>query len=156
MDEFREIIERKQIFWHDIDSGDAHAGLVRVLSSSEEHGNTYRININKNHELPTRFATLAHELGHIFLGHLGPDKRLKIKDRRNLSAELIEIEAESVSQIACTCVGIESRSGHYLSAFVENNNEVDNLDVYAILAAAGAVASLLKINTEEFRASMKP
>lgn len=155
IERFKVLMERKHIHWHNVDQGDAHAGLVRVLNRSEDNGNSYRININKNHGLATQFATLAHELGHVFLGHLGADQRLKVKDRHERSAEMIEIEAESVSHIVCSRAGVESRSEPYLSVFVDNNAETDSLDVYAILVAAGAVETLLELNPKAFRARME-
>lgn len=154
-DRYKLLLERKRIAWHEVDQGDAHAGLVRVLTRSEENGNSYRININKNHTLPTQFTTLAHELGHMFLGHLGPDKKLKIKDRTHKSDDAMEIEAESVAHIVCNRAGIEPQSLSYLSSFVENDQEIKDLDIYAILVAAGAVESLLELNPKAFRPRME-
>lgn len=154
-DRFKVVLARKRIAWFEVDGGDAHAGLVRVLSRSEENGNSYRININKNHTLPTQFTTLAHELGHIFLGHLGVDKKLKIKDRTHKSDDSKEIEAESVAHLVCNRAGIEPQSNKYLSSFVQNEQEIKDLDIYAILVAAGAVESLLELNPKAFRPRME-
>ncbi len=154
-DRFKALLARKGINWFEVDQGDAHAGLVRILSRSEEVGNTYRININKNHTPPTQFATLAHELGHVFLGHLGRDKKLKIKDRTYKADDMMEIEAESVAHIVCKRIGIEPQSLNYLSSFVENEQEIEELDIYAILVAAGAVENLLELNPKVFRARME-
>ena len=155
MDRFKVLMKRKDIYWFDVDQGDAHEGLIRVLSRSEENGNRYRININKNHPLPTQFATLAHELGHLFLGHLGDDKKLKIKDRRGRPDHIIELEAESVSHIICSRTGIKSRSEPYLSEFLAEDDKDVNLDIYAILVAAGAVESLLELNPKAFKPKME-
>lgn len=154
-DRFRALLARKRITWFDVDQGDAHAGLVRILSRSEEVGNAYRININKNHTPPTQFVTLAHELGHVFLGHLGPDKKLKIKDRTYKADDMMEIEAESVAHIVCKRIGIEPQSLNYLSSFVEDEQEIEDLDIYAILVAAGAVENLLELNPKAFRPRME-
>ena len=35
----------------------------------------FRVKLNKKHDLPTRFATLAHELGQIYCGHIGADRK---------------------------------------------------------------------------------
>lgn len=155
LNRYRGLLARKRISWVEIDQGDAHAGLVRVVSRSEETGNSYQVNINKNHTLPTQFTTLAHELGHMFLGHLGSDKKLKIKDRSHKSADAMEIEAESVAHLVCSRVGIEPQSLNYLSGFVSNEQEIKDLDIYAILVAAGAVESILELNPKAFRARME-
>lgn len=36
----------------------------------------YLMRINQNHAPNVQFSTLAHEFGHLFLGHLGHDERL--------------------------------------------------------------------------------
>ena len=66
-----------------VDAGDRNAGLIRVVSrgSTPKEFTHYRIHINRNHDVPVQFATLAHELGHLFLGHLGPDKMLNVPER---------------------------------------------------------------------------
>jgi hypothetical protein len=153
LNRFKEILERKEIFWYEIDVGDAHAGLVRVLKHSDdpEIRNKYRININKNHGTATQFATLIHELGHIFLGHLGLDTKRKIKDRQDRSDVQMELEAESVSHIICSRTGIESRSEPYLERFVRREDALDDIDIYAVLTAAGAIESMLELNPRAFK-----
>jgi hypothetical protein len=63
--------------------GDGHAGRVEVVrrSQSAKEKPAYRVRLNENHEPNVQFATLAHELGHLYLGHLGPDKYLAIPQR---------------------------------------------------------------------------
>lgn len=38
-----------------------------------ENKSAFRIRLNAKHDIPTKFATLAHELSHIYCGHLGAD-----------------------------------------------------------------------------------
>lgn len=151
---FKVLLERKNMSLDEIDQRDAHAGLTRLVSRSD-NGNKYEIYVNKNHSLATQFTTLAHELGHIFLGHLGDDEKLKIKDRTHKSDDQKEIEAESVAYIVCNRTGIEPRSQNYLSDFIENDEDALNLDIYAILAAAGSVENLLALNPKAFRPRME-
>jgi hypothetical protein len=102
----------KQIDWNWVDAGDNKAGSIRVILSPADpkEGNQYRVNVNRNHPPATQFATLAHELGHLFLGHLGPDLRLRILDRSSLTHDQKELEAESVSYIVCCRNEVESKS----------------------------------------------
>ncbi len=92
------LMAKKNIGWEWVDAGDRNAGSIRVIKRASSDGATeYRICINRNHSAPVQFATLAHELGHLFLGHLGADKNLNVQQRRPLSHSQSELEAESVA-----------------------------------------------------------
>jgi Zn-dependent peptidase ImmA (M78 family) len=66
----------KSIVLNWVDAGDGSAGKIRVakLAKTNKDRTAYEIFINRNHTAPVQFATLAHELGHLFLGHLGDDR----------------------------------------------------------------------------------
>jgi hypothetical protein len=65
-----------------------------------------------------RYGTLVHELAHLYCGHLGtPDDRWW-PDRQYLSHDVREFEAESVSYLVCSRLGIDTASDEYLSAYV--------------------------------------
>jgi antirestriction protein ArdC len=99
--------------------------------------------IRANSSPATQFTTLAHELAHLFLGHLGPDKKLNVPKRRVLDHASQELEAESVAYITCSRNGVTSKSETYLSAFVTGETSVDSLDLYQIMRAAGQVEAVL-------------
>src|SRR5271157_4171719 len=104
--------------------------------------------VNKNHAPPVRFVTLAHELGHLFLGRLGLHKALHVPDRRNLSHRHDELEAESVAFIVCKRNGVTSKSETYLANFVTQNSTVEDLDVYQAMSAAGHIETLLGLGAQ--------
>ena len=149
MDDFKLILKMKNIEWEWIDAGDARAGSIRIVHQAADADakdfNRYKISINRNHNPPVKFATLVHELGHLFLGHLGPDKKLKILQRPQIPLSQQELEAESVSYLVCKRNDIESKSSTYLANYVENNTTVRNVDLYKIMRAAGQVESILGI-----------
>lgn len=147
MASFPPLLARERIDWHWMDKGDYCAGSIRIVERYEDGSNSYRMNVNKNHSTPVQFSTLTHELGHLLMGHLGPDKRLKIKDRSGLTKEIRELEAESVSYIVCSRNEIESQAEAYLNGYVKENTEVDHLDVYGIMTAAGKIETMIKIAT---------
>ena len=130
--------------------GSGHAGHIQktvtgALLSGKPTRHHYAIRLNSDHSASVRFATLAHELGHLYLGHLGEDKGRKIKNRRNVPHAVREIEAETVSYLACNRQGVQNVSESYLSGYVNRPGAVDSMDVYAITAAAGAVEQLLGV-----------
>ena len=99
--------------------------------------------VNRNHAAPVQFTTLAHELGHLFLGHLGPDKQLNIPERPGVDHDQAELEAESVAYLVCARNGVASASETYLSNYVQATTTVDQIDVYQVMRAGGKVESLL-------------
>ena len=96
---------------------------------------------------PMRVAgVLAHELGHVCLGHLGVDRKLKIPSRTRGHHEQRELEAESVAYLICHRHGVQPKSQTYLSNFVSANTTIDHLDVYQVMWAAGQVEGLLGLS----------
>ena len=98
----------------------------------------WRIRVNRNHDDATKFATLAHELGHIYCGHLGPGPGGVWPDRRVRSHPERELEAETVSYLVCVRNGLATRSEQYLRPFVTPEN-IANISPFAIMVAANRV-----------------
>lgn len=96
------------------------------------------VQLNQNHSIPTRFATLAHELGHIFCGHCGQDAKGRWPNRSSLPHEVCETEAEAVSYLAASRRGLDVASMEYLSELIK---KVDfrQVSLYAIFEAANRV-----------------
>jgi hypothetical protein len=107
--------------------------------------NRYRLHVNRNHDAAVQFTTVAHELAHLFLGHLGVDERLHVADRSGLRRAQRELEAESVAYIVSRRNGVTPKSQSYLAAFVKPGMTSADLDVYQIMRAAGQVESMLGI-----------
>lgn len=131
-----------------IDAGDRKAGRIerRTLASDPKARPDYSIKINKNHDPNVQFATLSHELAHLALGHLGPDRTLHIPGRQQLSHGQCEIEAESVAYLMCCRNGVASHSEAYLASYVEQHTTIDHLDLYQVMHAAGIVEKMLGLN----------
>jgi hypothetical protein len=96
------------------------------------------IQLNQNHNTPTRFATLAHELGHIFCGHCGADSRGRWPDRSSLSHGVRETEAEAVAYLACGRRDLKVASREYLSELIQKV-DFKQVSLYAIFEAANRV-----------------
>lgn len=144
---FQPLLMRKNIDLGWVDAGDRGAGLIRVVrrAANDKEATQYRIHINRNHGAPVKFTTLAHELGHLVLGHLGPDRKLSVPARPALSHAQQELEAESVAYIVCERNGVQSKSQTYLSNFVGADTTVKDLDVYQVMRAAGQVETMLEL-----------
>ncbi|MBE0466965.1 MAG: ImmA/IrrE family metallo-endopeptidase [Candidatus Desulforudis sp.] len=72
--------------------------------------------LNADHTIEERYSTLAHELGHIFCGHLGVDGQAWWNDHTSVPYDAAEIEAESIAYLVCRRQGLIAMSERYLSA----------------------------------------
>jgi len=116
-----------------MDSGDAHAGFIKLKPSDDQKLKPdYQLRINRNHSLATQFVTLAHELAHLYLGHLGADAYLKVTDRSRLKHSATELEAESVAYLVSHRRGISAKSQSYLYHLTKAAGQIE--DVLGIAA----------------------
>lgn len=125
-----------------LSAGFAHASISdRGAIKSKKPRPAWRVVINQALDEPSRFATLAHELGHVFCGHLGAGHNGAWPDRRALvgTAEC-ELEAEAVSYIVCQRNGLTTRSHQYLADHI-GNADLDRISMFAIYEAANRVES---------------
>lgn len=103
-----------------------------------EENRSFRVLINANHDLPTQFATLAHELGHIYCGHVGGDAKGQWPNRMRLPVAVKELEAEAVCYLVCLRNGITTRSQTYLNSLM-GNVDMSQVSLYTIFDAANRV-----------------
>jgi Protein of unknown function (DUF3293) len=155
---FVPLLRKKGIEWTSLDAGDRKAGSVRVIyrAKKKDEDSLYQMRVNKNHTAAIQFVTLTHELAHLFLGHLGPDKKLNIPLRAPLSLMEREIEAESVAFLVCNRNGVQPKSQTYLAGYVDQSVHTDQIDIYQIMRAAGQVEALLNLSAHaKFGASVE-
>lgn len=132
------------------DWGPGRAGQVnRKPPDQGTEGNIrYNILINRDHDPNVQFASLAHELGHVFLGHLGKDNDRFITDAHFLPLPRQELEAESVSYLVCRRWGVDSRADTYLVDYTKPGTDVARVDLDRITRAAGQVEAALNIGAK--------
>jgi len=145
MKAFIRLMNKKGIELTWIDAGDRSAGEISVVKRTvkEKEARGYKILINRNHAPAVQFASLVHELGHLFLGHLGPDNALNIPQRPRMDHAQDELEAESVSFLVCARNGVTSEAETYLKDYVKGHTTVEQIDLYQVMRAAGQVETLL-------------
>jgi len=124
------------------------AGTAAVLhrapnaSTTAEVANDcrWRVRINRALEPAVRYATLAHELAHIYCGHLGggPKDRWPNRATLFLTKGQRELEAEAAAYIVCARAGIETQSADYLALHVKPG-DLEAISVFAILNAANRI-----------------
>ncbi len=79
---------------------------------------SFELLLNSIHSAEAKYGTIVHELAHLYCGHLGTPNDQWWPDRRNLSHAVREFEAESVSYLVCTRLGIDTASDEYLAGYV--------------------------------------
>ena len=142
--EFMRAVAKERIDIVVLDSGDGQAGWVRLLTESKAKTgkNVYQLAYNRNHPAPTRFVTVAHELAHLYLGHVGADAGRRVPDRRDTPHALMEVEAEMVAYLVAMRNGLKPRSESYLANY---KGAFEDLNLYAVTRAANAVETAMGI-----------
>jgi hypothetical protein len=102
----------------------------------------YDVMLSDAHSPEAKYATLVHELAHLYCGHLGsPDTRFW-PDRRFLDGDVEEFKAESVSYLVCRRLGMATRSKAYLSGYVEDHPETPAISLECVLKAVGLIEQM--------------
>ena len=103
----------------------------------------YELLVNSNGQSPeAQYATIAHELAHLYCGHFGsPDIKLW-PDRQNLDHVAEEFEAESVSFLVCQRHGIQTTSHEYLSQYADGHDDIPSISMESVMKAAGLIETM--------------
>jgi hypothetical protein len=145
----RQNLIRFGVSYHEADYGSGAAGCIKIsdhfdiLFVGEKEVKIFcNLVVNKNHSDQEKFATITHELGHLFCGHLGsPDPKLWPR-RTNLEEHIKEFEAESVTWLVCERIGIKNPSASYLSGYLGEDKKIPPISFDTVLKAAGLVESM--------------
>ena len=103
----------------------------------------YELLVNANGQSPgAQYATIAHELAHLYCGHLGTPDIKHWPDRQRLNHVTEEFEAESVSFMVCQRQEIQTTSPEYLSQFVQDHADMPTISMESVMKAAGLIESM--------------
>lgn len=122
--------------YHESDHGSASAGLIRKCPDG-----SFDMIVNQHLSPEQKFATIAHELGHLYCGHLGPEDARWWPCRTGLPHIVEEFEAESVAWLVCKRAGIRPCSDKYLG-HLSMFDEMPAINLELVLIAAGLIESM--------------
>jgi hypothetical protein len=105
---------------------------------------SYLIFIDKTLPPESRYASLAHELGHIFCSHLGIDRHAWWPERQDLSIRGEEIEAAAVAYLVSRRSGLTAHAEEYLLRFSGPHLEIPPISMNAVTQAAGYIEDMGK------------
>jgi hypothetical protein len=115
----------------------------RTLSVDDAQVSLFaEVTLNSNLPLTTNFATVTHELGHLYCGHVGSPNEKWWPDRRGVDRTTCEFEAESVSYVVCQRAGIDTPAAEYLHGYVGANREVPRISLDVVFKAAKQVEAM--------------
>jgi hypothetical protein len=108
----------------------------------------YEVLLNAKHSPEAKYATLTHELAHLYCGHLGTPDPTWWPDRRGLSEGTREFEAESVCYLLCSRLGIDNPSETYLAGYLEGNAETPPISLECVMRATGLIEQMGRVRME--------
>lgn len=104
-----------------------------------QHVSRFLISVNKNQDNANKFATICHELGHLFCCHQSYNRSKK----RRLTAKEREFEAETVAWLMCKRHGIYNPSEEYLATFAPEG-EIPVCSTEIIMKAVSEIEKMLE------------
>ena len=139
-----------------VSSGSLSAGCIRVSKGGlhdvcvrrrpetwEQQAVRYDIEHNDAFTPTEVYATLAHELGHLYCGHIGTPNPKWWPDRHRMPEGLKEFEAEAVAFIACRRLDPAASLPPHLAQYLGSRPEVpEGVSLERIVTAAGRVVEM--------------
>lgn len=131
-------------------AGSESVAPLKFPAGKEEKGNArfvevkvrYELIINQDLTPEARYMTVAHELAHLYCGHLGTPNRKWWPDRRGLEKNVAEFEAESAAYLVCARLGLKNPSEAYLFNYLDENKQVPNISLECVMKTAGLIESM--------------
>ena len=99
----------------------------------------FELMLNFHQSREEQYATLTHELGHLYCGHLGTPNPKYWQDRRGIDLQVKECEAESISYLVCTRLGIETPSAEYLADYLGEGGKMPSISLETVIKMAGLI-----------------
>jgi len=102
----------------------------------------YELLFNSSLSDEAKYATLTHELGHLYCGHLGTPNDRWWPDRRGLLGPVAEFEAEAICYLVCNRLGIDNPSDQYLAGYLVPGQDVPPISLECVMKTAGLIEQM--------------
>ena len=149
-------LRSEAVLYIEADRGTSSAGYIQKNNTQREEVIVrnkkeiwvkilYNMVVNRSHPPETKFATILHELGHLYCGHLGiPDPKWKAwNDRCQISKNEREFEAESICWLVCERMGIKNPSAEYLSGYLDDHEDIPDISIDTVLKSVNIIESMI-------------
>ena len=101
----------------------------------------YDLVVNGSQKGGTKYSTIAHELGHLYCGHLGSPNRKWWPNRLGLKKEEVEFEAEAVSYLVCGRFGFIPPSAEYLAHYL-TTDQIPAISLECVVKVTGLIEDM--------------
>lgn len=109
----------------------------------EQFALQYDVVVNESLSLKDQYATLVHELAHIYCGHLGSRNEKFWPSRPALPQEVEEVEAESIVHMLVSRLDPEVEMGDYIKGYLERAGAVPpGVSLNTMMKAAGLIEEM--------------
>lgn len=103
----------------------------------------YLLQVQEKASEAEQYATVVHELAHLYCGHLGSFDTSVWPDRRGLTPASQECEAESVSYLVCRSLGLQTRSDAYLAGWLGDDAAIpEEVNVDLLLKVVALIQNM--------------
>lgn len=113
----------------------------------------FHIALNSKHTPAQQLGTLAHELAHIFCGHLGETEDGFWPHRPYETKPVQEFEAEAVAYLVTDRLNLDIGSVRYLAGYLDDGQALPNYSLDAVLTATGKIETMV---AGRFKPKRKP
>lgn len=100
------------------------------------------VEINRSLDSSAAYITLAHELGHVYCGHLGTRNSAIWPNRLEVGENAGECEAEAVAYIVGLRLDATVQMPPHLARYLKKGSPVPPIDIEVVTKAAGLVINL--------------
>ena len=102
----------------------------------------YELLLSASLSREAQYATLVHELAHLYCGHLGTPNEKWWPNRSSGNENEREFEAESVCYLVCGRAGIDNASDKYLAGYIEQDRWVPEISLDCVMSASGLIEKM--------------
>jgi hypothetical protein len=99
----------------------------------------FEVTLNRNYTVTEKLATLAHEVGHLYCGHLGAATSDRWPDRAQLDEPTREYEAESVARLVFRRIAPETELPDHLEQFFAPGSPVPDSGWARVVSASDCI-----------------
>ena len=121
------------------DYATAQAGRVERVRG---HAHDFHVLLNVKHTDAQKLGTLAHELGHVFCGHLGATENGWWPDRRGMDLTVREFEAEAVAYFVTERMALDIGAVDYLAGYLDKDSPLPDYSLETVLKSVGKVEEM--------------